>query len=131
MKIKRTFISFWQIFFHLQVIGFILIGAAIIFLTFFTSNNALEIAISAIASVFIGIGVNNFSTLETHEQDKRKLKTGMLHANKILEFVKSRIGKLHHNANECTIAELKKNLEELEEFLSFATDLMDKEDFMN
>jgi hypothetical protein len=131
MKIKKTFVSFWKTFFHVQVIGFMLIGAGVIFLTFFTNNNALEIAISAVASVFIGIGVNNFSTFETKEQDKRKLEARRLHANQTLEFVRSRISKLHRINGERLTEELKRSLEELEEFLDFAAHLKDEDDFIN
>jgi len=131
MKIRKTFRSFWKTFFHVQVTGFILVGGGIIFLTFLTSNNALEIAISAVASVFIGIGVNNFSTLETHERDRRKMNAGMLHTLHTLEFVKNRVGKLQLYANERTMTELKNDLEELQEFLTFAIHLMNEDDFMN
>jgi uncharacterized protein (DUF2164 family) len=129
MKIRKTLLSFWKTFFHLQVIGFILIGAGVIFLTFFTSNNALEIAISGVASVFIGIGVNNYSTLETQERNKHKLKTGLLQASQTLDFVKNRISKLHRNTGVRS-EELKRSLEELEELLDFVIHQINK-DFIN
>ena len=74
MTIKKDFSRFWRAFSHPRVFVFMLAGIVIIFLTFFTSSNALEIAISSIASVFIGIGVNNFSSFETHLKDDQKLK---------------------------------------------------------
>lgn len=55
MKLRKSIQHFQKIFFHPRVIVFILAGSLIIFLTFFTHNNALEIAISGIASVFIGM----------------------------------------------------------------------------
>ena len=130
MKIRKTFISFWKTFFHVQVIGFILIGTAVIFLTFFTSDNALEIAISGVASVFIGIGVNNFSTLETQVRNKHRLKTGLLHASQTLDFVKDRISKIHRNAGERSDKDLQRSLQELEEFLDFIVHQMN-EDLLN
>jgi hypothetical protein len=63
---------------HPRVLIFMLSGIVIIFLTFLTSNSAIEIAISGIASVFIGIGVNNYSMIENHLKEERlvKKKTG-------------------------------------------------------
>ena len=64
MKFKITFGHLLLILSHSRVFIFIIIGTAIIFLTFVTNDNALEIAISGMASMFIGIGVNNFSSIE-------------------------------------------------------------------
>lgn len=49
--------------------GFIALGVTTIFLTFFTEDNALELVISGIASVFIGIGVNNYTVIEDRERN--------------------------------------------------------------
>jgi hypothetical protein len=130
MKIQKHFIHFWQTFLHARVVIFIFIGADIIFLTFLTRNNALEIAISAVASVFIGIGVNNFSMLETHEKDEQKLKAKTLHFIKALEFIQSRINTLHAEANALPIDKLKHELANLEQLIAFAIQLMDKEDLL-
>src|ERR1700733_2585875 len=54
---------------HPKTGAYILLGVIIMFLTFFTDDNALEIAISGIASIFIGIGVNNFTQIESHEKE--------------------------------------------------------------
>lgn len=70
---------------------YILLGVLIMFFTFFTNDNALEIAISGIASIFIGIGVNNFTQVETHEKDEAEKvqKVGM--AIKVLEHTKQKL----------------------------------------
>ncbi|MBX9783494.1 MAG: hypothetical protein K2X48_09395 [Chitinophagaceae bacterium] len=93
---NNRFIHFLKLFFSARVFIFIVLGAAVIFLTFFTHNNALEIRISGIASVFIGIGVNNFTAHETRQRDmeQRKyrsctlLKTLALAENKIIQTKK-------------------------------------------
>lgn len=56
-----------------KVIFFMLVGIGITFLTFLTDNNAPEIAISGMASVFTGIAVNNFSIIDTRQTDENKL----------------------------------------------------------
>lgn len=72
MYSKKHFQQLCQSFRHPRVYFFIIAGTCIIFLTFFTNNNAFEIAISAIASVFIGIGINNFTSLETYLKNSEK-----------------------------------------------------------
>ncbi|WP_199119376.1 hypothetical protein [Pedobacter sp. ASV28] len=62
MRKKEKYKEFWVTFKKPGVLLFILGGIAIIFMTFLTENNALEIVISGLASIFIGIGVNNFSS---------------------------------------------------------------------
>jgi len=61
------------------------------FLTFLTDNNAMEIAISGIASIFIGIGVNNFTSAEIHEKDKAIEYTRIALAIQSLEQAKQKI----------------------------------------
>src|SRR5690349_19560980 len=131
MKIKKQLRHFGQTFFHIRVFVFILIGAGIIFLTFFTSNNALEIAISGVASVFIGIGVNNFSMLETHEKDKQKLNAQMLHVHETLTFVKNRINELHKDADAETMEKLKWGLAELAQLITFTIHSANNDDLLN
>jgi len=70
---------------------YILLGTVIMFLTFLTDNNAMEIAISGIASIFIGIGVNNFTSAETHEKDKALEHTRIALAIQSLEQAKQKI----------------------------------------
>jgi ABC-type uncharacterized transport system permease subunit len=131
MKIRKHFIYFWRTFFQARVVIFIFIGAGIIFLTFLTRNNALEIAISGVASVFIGIGVNNFSMLDTHERDERKLKAKMLHFIKTLEFIQARINTLNVEASAMATEKLNQELAELEQLIAFTIHLMDKDDLLN
>jgi hypothetical protein len=73
MSYSRGFRHFKKIFFQPRVFIFILAGIGIMFLTFFTNDNPLELGIAGIASIFIGIGVNNFTAIETEQKDERKL----------------------------------------------------------
>jgi uncharacterized membrane protein len=126
-QIRKSLEKFAQLFFHPRIFIFILTGAGIIFLTFLTSNNALEIAISGIASVFIGIGVNNFSTLETHQKDEKKLNDRVIHFMEILDLVNARIGHLQNEIREGRSGRTKEELEELRRFISLMIQLV-KED---
>jgi ABC-type uncharacterized transport system permease subunit len=107
---------------------FILTGTAVIFLTFLTNDNALEIIISGIASVFIGIGVNNFSAFETHLKDEKKLKLKISHSLKIMEITKSRIKSIHQLLNKGTCQKVKNELAELQEIISVSINLIKDED---
>lgn len=69
---------------------YILLGIVIMFFTFFTTNNAMEIAISGVASIFIGIGVNNFTQAETHEKDKAQQQLATNLAIKILQHAQNK-----------------------------------------
>lgn len=100
MSPRKHFHQFWIAFSHPKVFVFILLGAAVIFLTFFTDNNALEIAISGFASVFIGIGVNNFSSFETLMKDKERLKAYVDHSRQLLEMTKSKINRLQSEPSD-------------------------------
>ena len=131
MKLNKHIRFFlWNIF-HPRVYIFILTGAAIIFLTFFTDNDALEIAISGIASVFIGIGVNNFSSLETHVKDEQKLKAIIGHSVKLMEMTKSRISRLANEASEDGCSKINNELSELEEFMSLGIQLIKENSSLN
>lgn len=127
MNVKRNFSKFWQAFGHPRVFIFMLAGTAFIFLTFLTSSNALEIAISSIASVFIGIGVNNFSSFETHVKDEQKLKQKIDHSIKIMEMTRSGIHKLCHEINDETNPRIKEELAGLEQFMSISIQLIREE----
>ena len=100
MSPKKHFHQFWIAFSHPKVFVFILLGAAVIFLTFFTDNNALEITISGFASVFIGIGVNNFSSFETSMKDKERLKAYVDHSRQLLEMTKSKIERIQGEVSD-------------------------------
>ena len=94
MSPRKHFQQFWTAFSHPKVFVFILLGSAVIFLTFFTDNNALEIAISGFASVFIGIGVNNFSSFETSLKDRERLTSYVNHSKQLLQMTKAKINGL-------------------------------------
>lgn len=95
MKLDKQIRVFLRYFFHRRVFIFILIGTAVIFLTFLTNKNAVEIAISGIASVFIGIGVNNFSAFETHLKDEQQIKSKMGHILMLMSLVQDKVKQLN------------------------------------
>jgi hypothetical protein len=121
---KSHFQHFLQTFFHPRVFAFILAGTLIIFLTFLTSNNAIEIAISGIASVFIGIGVNNLSSLETRLNDERKLKSKTENLLTLLEIIKSKITKLYAETNKENCTKIKGELSELVRFMNLSIQMI-------
>lgn len=127
MENKKTSARIWNSFLHPSVLLFILMGTAVIFLTFLTTNNALEIVISGIASVFIGIGVNNFSSLQMHLQDTRKLKSKINHSLKAMEISKSRVKAIHLGLNMENCEKMKEELAELEQIIGLSIDLIKEE----
>ncbi|MBC7937459.1 MAG: hypothetical protein H7Y86_19100 [Rhizobacter sp.] len=131
MKLKNHFLYFKKAFFHPRVIIFMLIGTAVMFLTFLTDDNALELAISGMATVFIGIGVNNLTSLETHAKDEQKLKSKMGHTLKVMEIVQSRIKIIHQELNKENCFKMKTELGELEQILSLSIGLIKDEDSLN
>lgn len=128
MSSKKHFHQFWIAFSHPKVFVFILLGAAVIFLTFFTDNNALEIAISGFASVFIGIGVNNFSSVETSLKDRERLKSYVNHSKQLLQMTRARISKL---PSEVSVGEnVKEKLDEIENLVPLHIFLIDQIDLL-
>ena len=127
-KLNKSIQHFWQTFLHHRVFIFILTGTSIIFLTFFTDNNTLEIAISGIASVFIGIGVNNFSSFETHEKDERKMRVKIAHSVKVIELIKSKISKLNKELNSSNHEKIITEFTELQEFINLSIQMIKEED---
>jgi hypothetical protein len=115
---------FRQAFLHPRVYIFIVIGIVVIFLTFLTNNNALEIAISGIASVFIGIGVNNFSSLETRLKDEQKIKSILGHTVKMMNIVQTRMKIIHGELDKDNYAKMKVELAELEQIINFSIGLI-------
>ena len=105
---------------------FILAGALIIFLTFLTQNNALEIAISGIASVFIGIGVNNYTSHETHLLDERKLKSKTDELLRVMEITKSKIGRLTNELEEENHSKIRQEVEELDLLINHGIQLINE-----
>ncbi|CAN5576098.1 hypothetical protein BH11BAC3_BH11BAC3_22490 [soil metagenome] len=86
--------KFRVVFFKPRVVGFILLGVSFMLLTFLTEDNAMEIAISGVASIFIGIGVNNFTSFETRLKDEKRIHDKIKNSLLILELTSSKINKL-------------------------------------
>jgi biotin-(acetyl-CoA carboxylase) ligase len=131
MKLNKQIRAFLRYFFHPSVFIFIFIGTAVTFLTFLTTNNALEIAISGIASVFIGIGVNNLSSIETHLRDEQKLKSKTQHSIRMLEIVKSQIVRIHNEIKTGNYQNIKAEFEELEQFMKLSIELIKKDESLD
>ena len=95
MILKKSFKKFWRTLLHPRVIIFMLVGIGIIFLTFLTDDNALEIAISGMASVFIGIAVNNYSIVDTREEDNKQLKHKIRRSLEMMEICVSDLKRIN------------------------------------
>lgn len=128
-KLKRSLGRFRQVFFHPRVFLFLLAGTLIIFLTFFTENNAMEIAISGIASVFIGIGVNNFSSFETQLKDEARFKPEISFCIQIMETTSLQLAKITTAAESGKTAPTNTELELLRQFIDLGIQQMKKETF--
>lgn len=113
---------------HRRVLIFLLLGVVVMFLTFFTHNNAFEIAISGVASIFIGIGVNNFSSIETQQEDEQKLKKKIAHAVSILQLADKKLYNIHTRLPQHLHNVLKNELIELSEFMQISIELIKEED---
>ena len=124
MKFHRSIRHFWQTFLHPRVFFFILAGAVVIFLTFFTKNNALEIAISGVASVFIGIGVNNFSAFETHSKDEQQIKSKMVHTLRLMALVHDKVKQANRDAIRNDVDKMRHQLKEAEELIQVCIQLL-------
>ena len=123
--------NFWRTFTHPRVFIFITIGTAVIFLTFCTENNALEIAISSFASVFIGLGVNNFTSLETHQKDVSQVKSSVRNALLVLEMADNKFEKLQKILNKNPDTQPAEELKELNQILNLLKQLLQTEQEMN
>ena len=120
---------FWKVFNHPGVIVFMCIGSAVMFLTFLTTNNALEIVISGIASVFIGIGVYNFTTLETRLIDKKNVNTKISHSIKVMRISRARIVQMQQSISTENLESIKNELKELEQIITLGMEVIkDEED---
>lgn len=124
MKFHKSIRHFCQTFLHPRVFFFILAGAVVIFLTFFTKNNALEIAISGAASVFIGIGVNNFSAFETHSKDEQQIKSKMSHTLRLLELVQDKVKQAKRDASGNDPDKMRHQLAEAEQLIQVCIQLL-------
>lgn len=100
---------------------YILLGVIIMFLTFLTTDNAMEIAISGIASIFIGIGVNNFTEAETHDKEVAVRLKKISIAIKTLQHTQEKLNNtcLLFEENISTAA-LKTQLKEMENFVELS-----------
>lgn len=122
--LKSNIKKFRQTFFNPRVFIYIFIGSGIIFFTFLTDNNALEIVISGLASVFIGIGVNNYSILDTREKDNLKIKSKIGHALKTMSIADSKIMRIQLNYSEGRHDEILDNLTELRQLMNLTEQLL-------
>ena len=85
---------FRNVFLKPRVFIFILTGVGFMFLTFLTNNNPVELGIAGIASIFIGIGVNNFTAIETGQKDELRLQRKTQQAIKTMVHVQEKIKKI-------------------------------------
>jgi hypothetical protein len=104
MSYFKEFRHFRRLFLKPRVFIFILTGVGFMFLTFLTNNNSLELGIAGIASIFIGIGVNNFTAIETGQKDELRLQRKTRQAIKTLIHVQEKIKKIQ------TLAEVNSGL---------------------
>lgn len=131
MENKTHLGHFLSIFMHPRVLVFFIIGSTVIFLTFLTNNNAIEIVISGFASVFIGIAVNNFSSFETHSKDEEKIKRKIAHSLKVMEITRSRIKLIHSELDIENDLKTKEQLVELEQIIVLSMALIKDEETLS
>jgi len=127
MILNKSHRFFLRNLFHPRVFIFILVGIGVIFLTFLTSDNALEIAISGFASVFIGIGVNNFSSLETHKIDVQKFKVNIGYSIDMLLIVKSQIALINNEVKAGKYGSIRTEFDDLEKFIDLSIKIVKDE----
>jgi hypothetical protein len=84
----------------------------------------LEIAISGIASVFIGIGVNNFSAQENHDKELQKRQSLSRHAISLLELSVNKAKQLRELQEKNGSGDLPPELQELEQLLALVRQLL-------
>ena len=116
---------------HPRVLIFMLSGITIIFFTFLTSNNAIEIAISGIASVFIGIGVNNYSMIENHLKEERLVKNKTGQSAHILRVTQTMIKDLNVEAKSNETEYLKSEIEKIDRFIRLGIQLVEEDGHRN
>lgn len=122
MPYKKNLKRFLNTLAHPKVLIFLLVGAGVIFLTFLTSNNALEIAISGMASVFIGISVNNFSIIDTHQADENKIQPKIAQTLKMMEITIHKVQRIQEEANGNDY--IKKELTDLGQYMEIIIELI-------
>ncbi|MFT3678059.1 MAG: hypothetical protein QM781_19360 [Chitinophagaceae bacterium] len=130
MRVRKPFRHFWYTLCKPGVFIFIVIGALIIFLTFLTTNNALEIAISGLASIFIGIGVNNFTTQKTHDADELQLQKNHARSLKLIELLLLRMKAAHRHLYFNHTDYLEDDFAELDRLLEMLQQLLEPEEHL-
>ncbi|HET9824732.1 MAG TPA: hypothetical protein VFP87_05330 [Chitinophagaceae bacterium] len=130
MSPKKHFQQFWTAFSHPKVFLFIALGAGVIFLTFLTDNNALEIAISGFASFFIGIGVNNFSSFETSLKDSRRLESYLHHSKEMLGMMRLKAKTLQSELANEKDSKMKAAIEEIEQLVALHISFLEQVSMM-
>lgn len=129
MKVRNHFPHFKKAVLHPRVFIFLIIGGGVMFLTFLTQNNALEIAISGIASIFIGIGINNLTSLEVHLKDEKKLKSKMKHILNLLEIIQARLKIIHEELDTDDKHKIKAELAALQQTINLGAELIKEDAF--
>ena len=86
----------------------------------------MEIVISALASVFIGIGVNNFTVLETRFREERKMDMKISQSIKVLEYTNSKIVRIQKDLTADNWLIAKSELEELQTLLELTIGLINE-----
>lgn len=120
--------TLWAIFRHPRVWTYIFAGICIIFLTFFTNSNAIEIAISAIASIFIGIGVNHFAAMEMHREDMDEQYRVHLQVRRLLISVEKRLEKFAGEELILGSASLHGEIVDIQHFITICRELIKGDD---
>jgi len=128
MRFIHAFWQFSKVFFQPNVSVFIAIGAGVMFLTFFTHDNALEIAISGIASVFIGIAVNNFTIVDIHKKDEQIIRAKVTNSMKVLEMTEEKIERAQMDLASGNHQQLIHHFAELRQFMILMKELLKEEE---
>lgn len=126
--VKKQLLRFWKTFKNPGVILFVVLGTGIIFLTFLTDDNALEIVISGVASIFIGIGINNFSSLETRNKDAGIINRKVKHSLQVLDMMDLKFTVIQQNISNEDTEQLKNNLLELTNLIKLLRELLIEEE---
>ncbi|HEX7903937.1 MAG TPA: hypothetical protein VF487_08670 [Chitinophagaceae bacterium] len=82
------------------------------------------------ASIFMGIGINNFSALETRRKDEMIIKQKVQNALELLNFVDFKIRQVQQGAAKGNHVQTKENFEELISMIALLRNLLlDEEKF--
>ena len=94
------------------------------FLTFLTRKNALELGIASIASILTGIGVNNFTAIETGQKDELRLQRKTQQAIKTLVHVQEKIKKIQ-TLSVVNPGLIKVELEEMNDYIELCVQYLE------